>query len=264
MKIERINENQIRCTLTKSDLEEHQMLLNELAFGGEHAKDLFREMMEQASDEVGFVADDIPLMIEAIPVSPEKLVLIVTKMDNPEDLDAKFSKYMNPLQAIDDLFTDHDENTESEEEDTSEVVEQDSKKPAEKEIFSPLGQILSQAKKLAEQHMNEKTAEKKETPQVETQKIYRFPSLLQTMDAAQKIASIYTGDNTLYKDTEETFYYLVLEMESQTPEVALRVNNILSEFGLCIPYNYAIQAYFDEHFIKMIPEQAISVLVSLS
>ena len=40
MKIEKINENQIRCTLTKSDLEERHIRLSELAYGSEKAKDL--------------------------------------------------------------------------------------------------------------------------------------------------------------------------------------------------------------------------------
>ena len=32
---------------------------------------LFHDMMQQASSEFGFEADDIPLMIEAIPASPD-------------------------------------------------------------------------------------------------------------------------------------------------------------------------------------------------
>ena len=35
MKIEKINENQIRCTLTREDLELHQIKLSELAYGQE-------------------------------------------------------------------------------------------------------------------------------------------------------------------------------------------------------------------------------------
>lgn len=50
-------------------------------------------MMKQASYELGFEADDIPLMIEAIPVSSECIVLIVTKVDDPEELDTRFSKF---------------------------------------------------------------------------------------------------------------------------------------------------------------------------
>ena len=44
MKIEKINENQIRCTLTKADLEDRQIRLSELAYGTEKAKSLFRDM----------------------------------------------------------------------------------------------------------------------------------------------------------------------------------------------------------------------------
>ena len=68
MKLERISENQIRCTLNKTDLIDRELKLSELAYGTEKAKDLFRDMMAQASDELGFEADDIPLIIEAIPV----------------------------------------------------------------------------------------------------------------------------------------------------------------------------------------------------
>lgn len=40
--------------------------------------------MQQASYEFGFEADDIPLMIEAIPISKETLILVITKVDNPD------------------------------------------------------------------------------------------------------------------------------------------------------------------------------------
>ena len=71
MKIEKVNDNQIRCTLTREDLAERQIKLSELAYGTEKAKMLFRDMMQQAAYEFGFEADDIPLMIEAIPLSAD-------------------------------------------------------------------------------------------------------------------------------------------------------------------------------------------------
>ena len=64
MKIEKINDNQIRCTLTKEDLLSREIKLSELAYGTEKAKSLFRDMMQQAAYEFGFEANDIPLMIE--------------------------------------------------------------------------------------------------------------------------------------------------------------------------------------------------------
>ena len=52
MKIEKINENQIRCTLTREDLETHQVNLKELAYGSEKAKKLFRDMMQDRKSVV--------------------------------------------------------------------------------------------------------------------------------------------------------------------------------------------------------------------
>ena len=52
MRIERINENSIRCTLTSFDLSVRNLNLRELAYGSEKAKKLFDEMMIKAGNEV--------------------------------------------------------------------------------------------------------------------------------------------------------------------------------------------------------------------
>ena len=93
MKIEKINDNQIRCTLTSDDLANREIKLSELAYGTDKAKNLFRDMMLKAQNELGFEADNIPLMIEAIPVTPDSIVLIITKVEDPEELDTRFSKF---------------------------------------------------------------------------------------------------------------------------------------------------------------------------
>ncbi len=101
MKIERISENQIKCTLNRSDLASRQIRMSELAYGTEKTRGLFQDMMEQASNEVGFDANDLPLMIEAIPVSMDCIVLMITKVEDPEEVDTKFSS----LTHISDLIS---------------------------------------------------------------------------------------------------------------------------------------------------------------
>ena len=93
MKLERISENQIRCTLNRNDLINRELKISELAYGSEKAKALFHDMMAQASDELGFEAEDIPLIIEAIPVSGDCVVLIITKVEDPEELDTRFARF---------------------------------------------------------------------------------------------------------------------------------------------------------------------------
>ena len=77
MKIEKINDNQIRCTLTQADLADRELKLSELAYGTEKAKSLFHDMMQQAAAEFGFEAEDILDLInkvkEAVSEPPAKM-----------------------------------------------------------------------------------------------------------------------------------------------------------------------------------------------
>lgn len=65
-----------------------------MAYGTEKAKMLFRDMMQQAAYEFGFEADDIPLMIEAIPLSADTIILVITKVEYPEELDTRFPSFL--------------------------------------------------------------------------------------------------------------------------------------------------------------------------
>ena len=72
MKIEKINDNKIRCTLTSADLAERNLKLSELAYGTEKARSLFQDMMLEANQQFGFNVDNAPLMVEAVPVAPDR------------------------------------------------------------------------------------------------------------------------------------------------------------------------------------------------
>ena len=52
MKIEKMNDHQIRCTLTSEDLATRNIKLSELAYGSEKTRALFRDMMQQAAIDV--------------------------------------------------------------------------------------------------------------------------------------------------------------------------------------------------------------------
>ena len=88
-----MNDHQIRCTLTSEDLATRNIKLSELAYGSEKTRALFRDMMQQAAMDFGFEAEDIPLMVEAIPLSSEKIVVIITKVESPDELDTRFSNF---------------------------------------------------------------------------------------------------------------------------------------------------------------------------
>ena len=65
-------------------------------------KSLFKDNGRAGQLRVGFETNDIPLMVEAIPLPSESIVLIITKVEYPDELDTRFSKFSE----ADDDFTD--------------------------------------------------------------------------------------------------------------------------------------------------------------
>ena len=100
MKIEKVNDNQIRCTLTREDLEDRHIKISELAYGSAKAKSLFKDMVEQANYEFGFETNDIPLMVEAIPLPSESIVLIITKVEYPMSLTPDFQSFQRQMTTL--------------------------------------------------------------------------------------------------------------------------------------------------------------------
>ena len=280
MKLERLSENQIRCTLNKADLADRDLLLNELAYGTDKAKDLFRDMMEQAADELGFEVNDIPLMIEAIPVNPDCLILIITKVEDPEELDTRFSRLSKYANIEIDSHSDESEETEDSDEDSlslfndaaslldtiSDIVENIEQVKQQSESgknanFIPLSAALreSAAKKKSEKG---KPGKKKEEPTA-TYRIFSFQNINDISKAAAMIAPIYTDDNSLYKSPNDNLYYLIVNNQSQDMENYQRICNVLSEYGTKVKANYAMPYYFAEHFQLIIKNDAIQTLSSI-
>ncbi len=237
MKIERINENQIRCTLSSFDLSVRNLNLGELAYGSEKARNLFREMIQKASNEVGFDAEDIPLMVEAIPLSNESVMLVITK------LDTRFSKFSPTSEEDSDGFYGGF---------TTELLEG----------ADGLIELLKQ-NMLGLPQMDAAPAASTEdnaAPPVQT-RIYRFASLDQVTAAAKVVGQVYQGMNTLYKKPDSSQYYLVLSSADTDTLIFSRVCNILAEYGEKIRQQAATEAYFQEHYEVIIYQQALQKLI---
>lgn len=92
MKIEKINDSQIRCILSKSELEKRNLKLSEISYGSAKVKQLFKDMMQLAYIQCGFEADNIPLAIEVTPFR-DYASITVTKVEDPDELDARYSRF---------------------------------------------------------------------------------------------------------------------------------------------------------------------------
>lgn len=254
MKIERISENQIRCTLNNVDLNARNLNLTELAYGTEKAKNLFREMIQKASNEVGFEAEDIPLMIEAIPLSNESVMLVITKMDDPEELDTRFSKFSPASDDEDNLLN----NLASELLEGADGLLQYLKASAEAASALKNGGEIPALDGAS-------SPQKEDDPnpsQANHLRIYTFRSLDQVSDAAKVIEPAFRGESILYKNPSSGQYYLVIRPGANDAEFS-KVCNILAEYGSKIHHDYATEAYYQEHYEVIIRQNAVYALTQL-
>lgn len=243
MKIEKVNENQIRCTLTREDLASRELKISELAYGTEKAKTLFRDMMRQANFEFGFEAEDIPLMIEAIPLNTECIVLIITKVEDPEELDTRFSRFAPSVT---------DENNM---EDTDYQYAEDTSN----EILDLFRKMQTDQDSTAADSSDGKTASHR--PHT---RIFRMKSLQQVMEVSAVIAESYQGDSSLYKNEQRGKnaggYLLLLKQEDESDEAFDRVCNIVSEYGIPQRIVSGSAAFLAEHCEALIPDNAVHIL----
>ena len=242
MKIEKVSENQIRCTLTKEDLASRQLKISELAYGTEKAKNLFRDMMQQANYEFGFEAEDIPLMIEAIPMNAECIVLVITKVEDPEELDTRFSRFAPSVHEDSDM-----EETEINEESPDEIMDLfrriQAQEPAEETIQPPTMDASDVTKPLV--------------------RVFRFEAMQPLLSMTKGLTIPFAGHSALYKNTTSDAYLLLL---ISRPEYATDYNklcNRISEYGTPQKVIPTTVSYLEEHCECMIPGCALETLAEI-
>lgn len=271
MKIERISENQIRCTLSKHDLLERQLKISELAYGSEKAKELFRDMMEQANIDFGFDADDIPLMIEAIPTSRDSIVLVITKVDNPDEFEERFSQF-GIGEDDDDDYDLEDEDYEDEE--SSDVMTS----PEIVDCFEQLHELMEEAETkkgtddsrefiplseaLKNSAQKKKEKQKRTDGSMEKVKVFSFVSLNPIIEVAHLVNPSYSGKNSVWKDEAGHRYYLLLN-RSGGKSAFRSACSLISEYGKEETVTYASQDYYNEHFKLIIKDKALEKLAQL-
>lgn len=232
LRIERIGTNQIRCTLTSIDLGNRNLNIAELAYGSEKTKALFQEMIAKASYEVGFDVDDSPIIVEAVPMSNESIVIYITKVDDPEELDTRFARFSPQLE---DLLNSFD---------------------------LKINNLLEGALELNADSGVSTSEGIKDFQEINYIRVYSFNSLDEFIKAAKAVGN-YPGENILYKDEVKSRFILVLKNDNTHKKEFTAAANILSEYGIKLPSTSFSENYYKEHFKALIKKDAISSVAKI-
>lgn len=241
MKIEKINENQIRCILTSTDLSDRHIDLNELAYGSGKARQLFHEMIEKAYHDLDFDVEDAPLMVEAIPLPMNSIMLIISKIEEPEELDSRYSRFAPTVE--DDVLGD---------------------------LMSLPMQLLEGAAEVMRKHLAQESAPEPESPPsapanapADAMRIFSFTSLRELAEAAALLEDPDSSClSSLYRLDNKNYHLVIAPIGSPAASYS-RICNVLAEFGDKIPGGMSTAAYHEEHYEKILEQNALSVAANL-
>ena len=222
MKIEKLSDTQIQVTLNHSDLTDRNLKISELAYGSKKAQALFKDMMARAYEDFGFETDNVPLMIEAVPLSADSIMIVVTKVEDPSQIE-------QTLEAIGERPTHR------------------TFKEPEEDRLTDLALMGSEAIEQA-----------KETKSKVTSITYLFNDFDNVCMAAHRIQPMFAGDNSLYKFNQK--YYLILEKNKKANMNSDALVGVLDEFGSKFPSSDLNEEFLKEHGKLLIQTHAIDVL----
>ena len=226
MKVERINEIQIKFILTKSDLEKRSLDIQDLAYGSTKTQELFQDIIETASREFSFNLEDTPLMIEAVPMSKSSITIMLTKVN-------KDAKQLPPL--------------------AEGLLKKMENVPKQKSADDEETMI-----KLPRQNKNKDEKKVCQTPKCF---VYSFDNLDSISESARLIKNAKV-DSAIYKFKND--YMVVVDFQKEQPENMKLVNRIFAEHGKRMPgKGELVKAYLLENGEKIVSKNAIQVMAKL-
>ena len=202
-------------------------------------------MMQQAAYEFGFEAEDIPLMIEAIPASSDSIVLIITKVEDPDELDTRFSKFA-PSPSDDS---------------GQKKYEALDKLEGAETLLNLLGKVKEKMEAVKQSSASDKQPAKEEG--TVTLRLFSFSAMEHVLQAAQLLGGMYHGSNSLYKDTAENVYILAIMQSDHSINDFNRICNMLTEFGTLEKSSGASLAFLEEHCESLLSNDAIQQLSAI-
>ena len=179
-------------------------------------------------------------------MNSECIVLIITKVEDPEELDTRFSKFAPSVHEGDEDYTDTTDTRD-------EVLD----------LFKKIhDDALAAIKNESTPKSDDAVADVPAVP-VDATYIFTFSSMGDLSRCAHIVASWYDGESSLYKDTRTHEYKLLVRIGNSSPQTYNKVCNILSEYGRGNRFSESGRAYFEEHYDVICSSDALQALAMI-
>ncbi|MCR4781716.1 MAG: adaptor protein MecA [Lachnospiraceae bacterium] len=239
LKLERINEKQIKCTISKEDLQQRQILPSDLRYGSTATKRLFNEVLKSAKEQFNFTQDNDALTIEAVPSNDDSIDILITKDTFPDELDTRFAEFSKTDIAV-PVVPDGEE--------------------AQAPTFDP-SELYKSYVNRRKGKVDKTSSNAEET--APSHNLFVFESMDDLINVAKVLNKNFHGESSLtrFADTNE----LILDLVYKTsPSSKIDPTSaILADFDTPVILNEPAKAAIKEHGEIVIHEDAVKILASL-
>ncbi len=93
MQIEMNNDQSLFCYMTEDDFKNLNILPERLTYGSNAFRRLISLIMQKADEMYHFSSEELPTMVEAVPLENGELFIQITLIDEAEELDPRFAQF---------------------------------------------------------------------------------------------------------------------------------------------------------------------------
>lgn len=200
MKVEKINENKVKITLTIDELKQRKINIKDIEKDATLARNLFIDLIEESKLDEDFVLDDSQLYIEASSDNNNLFIVTITKIDHMPDI----SKYS---------------------------IKSKNSKAKIKTNTKKLNAALKSKVKVSRKPTNKASKSKESNIKYCVDStLYTFSSMKALLDACEifKKEKLYYGKNSLYKYQDK--YFILFEKSALNNKKFTKTFSIISEF----------------------------------
>lgn len=255
MVFEKLNDNQIKCVLDKEDLFSRKINIKDLFYGSPETEQLFKEVVSKAQVNFDFNTQKFPISIDAIPLPNDTLVIIITIVEDPEEIDSRFSRFTpDPNAASDKLFSSKADTSAGHEDIFSffnNIANQISNSPKD----SPEDSNLFDSVKNDFSSFDSAIAK---DPDGTMLIIFKFENIDKIIELSNMLIKIYNDNNSLYK--LGTSYYLFVYNTEHNEETFFKICDLISEYGNPVINSPTTSEHILEHAELIIADTAIQEL----
>lgn len=241
MTFKRIDESTIRCIVTEEDMEENGLELDDFFTQSDKAQDFLREVVEQASEEVGYESRQGMVSLQIMPLPNHALAITFSDSDESKE-------WQNMVENIKGILEEVKERVK--EKGTLQDGDAGEKPEEVSAVTIPAGAAKEWKVSRA----------KREAVKV---RLFAFVNLRFAIQYARTVQEKGAVHSTLYKDVQNNVFYMTLEKGRLSTHKYNVLCSNATEFATYIADGQQLLGYLKEHGEVLVENRAVKVLAKL-